>query len=184
VSSPISYRLDAGDGITEISGPWDEFARANGAPELTRERVLRRRLFDFFADPTTSEIYRQLFARVRRTGEPARVPFRCDGADRVRAMELAIRPLPDDGLELESRSIDEAARPLLPLFAPRSPASDELLTVCSWCKDGLRTDGSWTDLATLAAELGLMTRTSLPGLTHGICPRCEREWRAELGELP
>lgn len=184
MNAPIRYRLDARDGVTEISGPWDEFARANGSPDLTRERVLRRRLFDFIADATTAEIYRQIFARVRRTGEPASVRFRCDGAERVRAMELDIRPLPEDALELESRVVAEEARPPLPLFAPRPPASDELVSVCSWCKDGQRPDGSWTDLATLASELGLLSRPHLPGLTHGICPSCERDWLAELGERP
>jgi len=40
VDAPLTYRLDADDRIVDIRGPWDEFARANGAPELTRDKVL------------------------------------------------------------------------------------------------------------------------------------------------
>jgi hypothetical protein len=180
VDAPLTYRLDADDRIVDIRGPWDEFARANGAPELTRDKVLEHSLFGYVGDATTIEIYRQILARVRRTGEPATVAFRCDGAAQVREMALEVKALSGAEIELESRVVAEKARPAVPLFEPRPAAGEELLAVCSWCKDGQRPDGSWTDLATLAGELGLFRRPRTPRISHGICPRCESGWRAEL----
>jgi len=123
VDAPLTYRLDADDRIVDIRGPWDEFARANGAPELTRDRVLEHSLFGYVGDATTIEIYRQILARVRRTGEPATVAFRCDGAAQVREMALEVKALSGAEIELESRVVAEKAPPGPVGFVPAASGS-------------------------------------------------------------
>ena len=40
MTDPVSYVIDADDRIESVSGPWDAFATANGAPGLTAASVV------------------------------------------------------------------------------------------------------------------------------------------------
>jgi hypothetical protein len=50
-----TYEIDPANVIISVGGNWLDFARCNGAPSLTPERVIGRSIFDFIADRGTIE---------------------------------------------------------------------------------------------------------------------------------
>jgi hypothetical protein len=62
------------DRIVAIDRACDEFAARNGAPELTRESVTGRPLFEYVSGRETQEIVRLLFARARSPSAATRPP--------------------------------------------------------------------------------------------------------------
>ncbi|MCH5377252.1 MAG: hypothetical protein JJ992_25090, partial [Planctomycetes bacterium] len=74
---------------------WLAFANENGATELTRASVLQRCLWDFVAGDELRRLYMEIHSRVRSSGLPAVLPFRCDSPSLQRHMRLTITR--DDG---------------------------------------------------------------------------------------
>ena len=58
---------------------------------------------------------------------------------------------------------------LLEIFAERS---EEIITICSWCKRIKAKDETWLDAEEAIEKMSLFNRPQLPKLSHGICPVC------------
>lgn len=73
-TNPVVYEVDATDRIISVNDAWITFALHNSGEALLPPGIIGRHLWDSVADPTTIELYRMLYARVRSRGEP--VTFR------------------------------------------------------------------------------------------------------------
>jgi hypothetical protein len=163
--------VDAGDRITFVDESWVAFAAENGLGWLTLESVKGRSLWHYISDETTRQFYKALAAKVRETGRALSVPFRCDGPEVRRFMKMFIMNMVEGGLKFQSVLLDEQPRPKVELLDVNFPRSEEMLTVCAWCKKVKV--GGWVEVEDAVRELWLFERTQLPRITHGVCPECQ-----------
>lgn len=166
------HRIDCGDRIIFVNRSWLSFAIENSAPELNEQSVINRPLWDFIYDKETRHLYRILVEGVRRDLTAAVVPFRCDGPDRIRVMEMRIIPFTDGKVQFDCRLLREKARERVRLLDPGEERSDEFVVICGWCKKVRLPDNRWVEVEEAVAGLGLFAMRPLPNLTHGICGAC------------
>lgn len=177
------YTVDAQDTLSSVSEAWLKFARDNGAPELTRERVLGCNLWDFVDGAETRRLYEALFEAVRRRGETFEIPFRCDSPDRFRFMRLALAPQPDGRVECQGLLVREQPRPFYSILDRAFPRSSETLRLCSLCKRALVHGTRWSELADAVEELDLFGQDAAPALENGVCDRCRDAATAPAKDL-
>lgn len=166
------YHIDHADQITDVDNEWLDFAARNGAPELTRDHVLNKELWQFVSDPDTQLIYRMLFDAVRTKLRPISVTYRCDSPMLRRYMELTCLPRPKLGIELRSCIIREEPRPRAPILDREQPRSDEVATLCAWCKRYKVSEFDWREIDDAVTQLEFFSSPKLPQLSHGMCPTC------------
>ncbi len=181
---PSHYRLDSKDRIQFVDPRWLEFARDNDSSGLRRETVLGRPLWDFIAGAETRHLYERVFTAVRQDHRARDLPFRCDAPDRRRHMRLVVSPLEDDALDIEAHLDREETRPSVGLLEPGRPRNDELLKICSWCKQVLVSEDEWAEVEVAVERLHLFEADSLPQLTHGICEPCHSRMMADFESRP
>ena len=175
------YGVDASDTIRSLGDAWLAFARENGAPELTRDTVLGRSLWEFVTGDTSRELYDLIFARVRRERQLVVLPFRCDSPERFRFMQLVVAPGSGAALELRGELIREQARPYLPILDRILPRSVEALPMCSICLK-IRIHGSqWVEAEQAVERLSLFESARIPPLDYRVCEECARRARAPEG---
>jgi len=178
-SASCEYELDPLDRLAAVDDAWIAFARDNGAPSLVPPGPMGRSVFDYISDPTTAEFYHAIFARVRKTGLPATLPFRCDAPALRRFLSLHIAPRQDGSLRLQST---------VTRVEPRAPAAwadhsghsadEPLLRMCSWCKS-INVGSEWLEIEEAVTRLGLFEGPARM-VTHGICPACDARLRHEF----
>lgn len=172
------YRIDAGDLVVYVTPEWEAFANENKAPELTSEAVCGQPLSSFVVNMETRHLYRVMVDSVRRDRRTIVVPFRCDGPDVRRFMELTVSPRPDEHVQLEGRIVREEYREPVRLLDSSVSRTDEFVVLCSWCKRADVT-GDWVEVEEAVKLLELFNSLELPQITHGICPEClERTLRS------
>ena len=169
------YRVNAENRISYVDSTWVAFAAENGLPSLTAKLVIGTLLWDYISGAGMRQFYRMFMAKVRSTGLPVNVPFRCDGPDCRRFMEMGIILLARNALEFRNYLVREEPRPRVELFNPKFPRKGELLTVCSWCKKVKAS--RWLEAEDAVRELKLFESIGVPMISHGICPDCERTLR-------
>ncbi len=168
-----SYDVDADLTITALGEGWDDFARANAAPQLVSPAPLGRPLMSSIADAATGHVYRQLFERAAATGRPLSFPIRCDGPDLRRFLTLTISPRTTGGFRVSTVTTRTEPRDGMPLLAADQPRDDRFLTMCGWCQR-VHLDGRWVELEEAATSLRLFDRAALPQVSHGICESCQQ----------
>lgn len=173
VPLPYTWRVNRWDGVVRLSAvdallfasdEWRECARAHAGVE----EVVGRPFSEFVADPDTVPLYDLVFRRVRASGQPMNVPFRCETPEERRHMEMEVRSLGDGVLECHTRTV-LVERPAASASS-RAPAA-HFLTLCGWCRRVRLPEGTWADLETAAQRLSLFLG-EVPKVTHGICPHC------------
>ena len=196
-ASPVVYRVDRHDVITRVNAAWRAFAAENGARSLAA-RAVGTSLWAHVEGAETRALYAGVHAAVRRSGRPVTLPFRCDGPEERRWMELTVRPLGGGNLQVVSALVQRAASPRVPLLDPAEPRGAGQFVMCSWCKrvrvdgDGAAggaagagarpTDdgygaGPWVDVVGLPAG---RPGAGLPRVVHDACPDCAAHVRAAL----
>lgn len=174
------YFVDAEDRITHVTPGWQAFARENAAGErLSADRVIDRPLFDFIGDSETRLLYGIILRRVREGGSPITVPFRCDGPEVRRFMELRIRHAGHGALHFSGRLLREERRPAVAILDAEAERSREIVQMCGWCKQ-VKIGDAWVEVEQAVADLNLFDDLPLPRLSHGMCPACDLRLRAEL----
>lgn len=171
---PVTYRIDEEGRVLAVGQAWDEFARANQAPELTAGEMIGRSIWDAIGDPTTRAIYRRLVERVHEGASPVRFTFRCDAPARRRLLQMTITAGPGGTTDFETLPItfvERAPVALLDAAAPRAPG---LLRMCSWCKR-VPLDDDWVEVEEALRRSAIFHRDAPPAVTHGICPGCEAQ---------
>ena len=173
VGTLYTYQVDDRDRITAVSDNWDTFAEANGAPDLClSSNVLGTKLWDHIHDWETGHIYENLLAKVRDSGKSISVPIRCDAPAVKRHIDVRMKPLQDGSVAFICRIVALEPRAAVKLLSESVPRSDELLRICSFCKQIDLGQDQWVETETGIAKLGLFNQPALPGLTHTICPAC------------
>ncbi len=169
-------RVDAEDRIAFVDASWVAFAKENGTPALTAESVRGVSLWNYISESVTQEFYRIFMRKVRATGRTIVVPFRCDGPECRRFMEMAIVSLGAGALEFRSALLREEARPRVDLLDPDFPRTEQWLTQCAWCK---RVNvAGWMEVEEAVRQLGLFEQARLPRITHSVCPACKQAFES------
>lgn len=168
----IQYQINRADELVHVNDAWRSFAIGNATPALSTG-CLGTSLWRHIQGADVRQIYRELLHRVRATGNAVRFPFRCDSPLMRREMSMEIAPTSDGGVDFRVALLDEKQHQerLRLLECPASAESDELLRICSWCKS-VWVAGGWLPLEQAIKQLGLLSRSKTPGLTHGICQQC------------
>lgn len=165
------HTIDASGKIAAVKDEWVAFARENGAPELVREAVVGRSIWEYMVGRETRHISRLLLEKVRLTGKSLSIPYRCDSPDLRRYMEMEIVPAECGSVEFRSRLLKLERRDPVRLLDPCAARGNEFLTICSWCRRA-RTALGWVELDEAVKTLELFSSASLPQLSHGMCKDC------------
>ncbi|HEV7769983.1 MAG TPA: hypothetical protein VGO66_04895 [Solirubrobacterales bacterium] len=114
-----------------------------------------------------------LLRRIRGEARGVELPFRCDGPDVRREMDIRIAASSSGRLVLFSaRPRDEQRRERRqPLLDPAASRTNETIAMCGWC-DRFLVDGEWVEVEEAAVRLSLFARSELPAIAHGVCPDC------------
>lgn len=164
------YDLDVDLKLIAVDDAWSAFAIGNGTPELLPPAPLGRSVLGAISDPTTAQVYRDLYQRVRSTGRPVTFPIRCDSPRLRRYLDISITPRPA-GFRMRSTVRRTEPNPGGAVLQGGSPHTGPMLRVCSWCKK-VDMDGVWEELEVAVPRLHLLEAGPLPTLTHGICEEC------------
>jgi hypothetical protein len=178
MSGKYQYELDKDDKIIGVDSWWLAFAHENGIPELSVSTLVGRTIWEFIAGEPTQSLYRELHDRVRATGRPISIPFRCDSPTLQRHMRLTIHKEPQGRLLYESTLLRTQPQRHMRLLNPEFPRSSESLTMCSFCKRSLIEPSDWLDLENISLKLRLFDQQTVPELRYTVCPQCEN-----LGDL-
>lgn len=173
----VTYAVDTEGTIVYVNaGPWDAFARENGAPALSHDHVVGRRLEEFLSGKATVGASRATLASLA-TGAQRRhtYRYRCDAPGMEREMRMTVSRLDGPGgfagVLFHSVLLRQAPRPSMELLMrPHFDPALPLVTVCSYCKRFQYPPGgdAW-----LEAQAYLDAGGQAPvRLSHGICPRC------------
>jgi hypothetical protein len=170
-TTALSYAIDEHDHLVKVDEGYYRFAEENGWEEAGTS--LGRSLWDYVAGEDLKKVQRLLLRRVRDEAGDVELPFRCDGPDVRREMEIRILARPGGRAVLFSARLrSEAERDVhQPLLDPTAPRGIDTLAMCGWC-DRFEVDGEWVEVEEAARRLRLFERPELPALTHGICPDC------------
>ncbi|MCA1792311.1 MAG: PAS domain-containing protein [Desulfotignum sp.] len=175
------YRIDSTDTIVSISDNWCTFADANAwGSSLRPEDVVGRKLWDFIQDLETQHLYQELLRRTRGGMNSRPIPFRCDSPKERRYLELLIKALPNEQIEITSKICRTEPRKTISLLDATTPKSSDLVTVCSMCKKMQVSPEKWAEIEVALVHLKLFEADIMPQLTHGLCPTC---YQVAMGEL-
>lgn len=168
----LSYAIDDQDRLIRVDDGYYRFAAENGWNGAGDS--LGRSLWDFVEGQEVKKLQRLLLRRVREGAREIELPFRCDGPDVTREMDIRIAADHTGRVVLFSAWLREEEereepQPLLDADAPR--AEGDLLAMCAWC-DRFLVDGEWVEVEEAAKRLELLRRGEMPVLDHGICPEC------------
>jgi len=180
VPTRCCYSIDTADAVFAVDDAWVRFAQGNGAPELTRQRVLGSSLWAHIAGSETREIYETLFDWVRSHRAKITVPMRCDSPERVRVMRLELSPAPRGGIQFECVLERQHTRPYFSLLDRLMQRSRQHLPVCSFCRRILAF-GEWLEPETAATRLELLHTSFPPTPLESVCERCSSLTRGLAG---
>jgi hypothetical protein len=170
-TTALSYAIDDQDRLIKVDGGYYRFAAENGWDGAGAS--LGRTLWDFIAGKQTRKIQRMLLRRIRDEVRAVELPFRCDGPDVRREMDIRIAADKSGRVVLFSarlRSEEEREFPQ-PILDPSIPRGEDLLAMCAWC-DRFCINGEWVEVEEAAERLELFRRSEQPQISHGICPDC------------
>jgi hypothetical protein len=170
-TAALSYAIDEHDHLIKVDEGYYRFAEENGGHEAGTS--LGRSLWDYVAGRELVNLQRLLIRRIRDEVGDVELPFRCDGPEVRREMDIRIVARPGGRVVLfpaQLRPAEEREIPQ-PLLDPELPRGEEIVEMCGWC-DRFEVEGEWVEGEEAAKRLQLFNRPELPALTHGICPDC------------
>lgn len=135
----VRYEIDSNDVIVSVGGDWDRFARANGAEELMHDAVIGHPLRRYVVGDVTRMFIDTMLTKIRISGLPLSIPYRCDSPGTKRYMEMQLAMSEVSGHIVAShRLVREEAMPSLSIraLAPQAMggiASGSLVKRCSMC---------------------------------------------------
>jgi hypothetical protein len=170
----LSYAIDDQDRLIKVDEGFYRFAEENGWDAAGTS--LGRSLWDFVAGDEVRRVQRLLLRRIRDQIHEVELPFRCDGPEVTREMDIRIVADSSGRVvmfspRLRAEEEREEPQPLLDPAAVRT--EDDFLPMCAWC-DRFLVDGEWVEVEEAAKRLELFRRSEMPTLEHGICPACDK----------
>lgn len=175
------YRIDQSDRINFANQEWFDFARENNAMALRPDAVIGSLLWNYISDEETRRLFQVLLGKVRETGAPVALPYRCDSGDCRRFMEMKIVPMPDRQVGFYSRILRDEPREKVRLMEPHAERTDGVLVMCSWCKKIPLPDGRWVEVEEAVKALNLFDAPRLPMISHTMCPECAAAFVKDAG---
>jgi len=170
------YRLDAKDRIVDVGGDWDSFAMDNGAEGLVSSVVVGTLLRSYIAGDVTRMFVDALLARVRLSGRPAMIPYRCDSPGIKRCMEMSLAKIGSD-LVSEHRIVSERVMfPLLSFVAVEDKRPGDWVRRCSMCNRLTLRNGENCEPDAFAPAPGEALR-----VIYHVCADCQRRVQERLG---
>ncbi len=174
----VTYAIDGQDRITEVGDDWGTFAHENeGADRLRPESVVGESLWRYIRGATLVELYKAIFAQVRRSGEAVDFRFRCDSPAFQRRMRMRVEPLDNGLLGFCSETLAVTPRDA-PLSAHAYDAGFGVLKRCSLCNLFELSDGDWTDAVTAVQHDAVLDRHGRIQIVWTVCPDCRNEFRS------
>ena len=169
--------IDDEDRLVKVDSGYYRFAEENGWDGAGDS--LGRSLWDFVAGEDLERLQRMLVRRIRSEVRSVELPFRCDGPDVRREMDLNIAANASGRLVVFSARMrsEQPREPTQELLSAEVPRSKRTLTMCGWC-DRFLVGDEWVEVEEAAARLGLFELAELPKISHGICPDCGEMLRA------
>lgn len=171
----VSYYTDLSFRIVSVGGCWSTSAAQSEANELTPGQVVGQSLWKFIAGEPMRNLYQEVLDRVVKGQRPVTLPFRCDSPTRRQWMLLTIASLPQRELSFVCQLVRVEPRPAVALLDIHQARSQEILTLCSWCKRVKVRMREWIEVEEAVALLGLEEKPIQPQLLHGLCPDCRDE---------
>lgn len=168
----VRYRIDGTDTICSVNEAFFSFGQSNGRA-IKADQVLNHSLFDFIDGEPTRYLTKTLFARVRESGRPVQIAFRCDSPECRRFMNMHIETAAKGELLFENQLVKIEPRQPISMFARYSQhVSDQLLTMCSWCNRVLSPDQRWFEVDVAISDSEWFLNPATVTISHGICPDC------------
>lgn len=168
----VYYGLDGHDRICCVDNNWVTFAKANGAPELSPELVVGKSLWHFVKGRETVDLTRVIFDKVRLTEAAFVIPFSCDSPTETRSMVMLVKPGAGKFIEISTRTVLDPIEKHLHHHVPMVDRVGQMLKVCAWCCRIELITKMWVEVEYVIGDLGALSTTYLPSITHGICPDC------------
>lgn len=169
----VTYVLSPVSTIAAVSGAWDDFARANGAPELVGEAVIGTSIWAWVGGPDTRTVLGKLLDRAFAGAELRGIGYRCDSPELRRFMEVDASLEADGMLRLTHRLVRAEPREQpAELLARSSPRAADLIRMCSWCNAVYVENAGWLEIEEAARVSPLLSRVRQPSITHGVCDAC------------
>jgi len=167
----LSYAIDEHDHLVKVDEGYYRFAEENGWTDAGAS--LGRSLWDYVAGEDLKKVQRLLLRRIRDEVGEVELPFRCDGPNVRREMDVRIKAGRGGRAVLFSAKVrlEEARERPQPLLDPAASRGPETLAMCGWC-DRFEVEGEWVEVEEAARRLELFDRPDMPVLSHGICPEC------------
>jgi hypothetical protein len=171
------FRVDSSDRIVAVNGDWRAFVRDQEAVGFFNEPMANHSLWGLIDNRGTRHLLKSVLRNVRRTGLPSRIPFRCDGKQIQRLMELKIEREKEGHTRFTTRILRQA---------PRHPdaavaSSVGLVIQCAWCQRLAISQKLWLDLDEAIGRFRLFDAPLHPHLSHGICKTCYGQHRMTTG---
>jgi hypothetical protein len=170
-SSPtVSYILDSQHRIIHCNPAWDRFAKSNGAPDLTGDRVIGSDVFDATPD-VLKKFYDDGFQTAIDRGI-WEVSYECSSPDLFRKYRMRVHCLGRTvGFIVTNSLIYESHH-----RRPRKPDTEKyvqangLVTMCAHCRRSQRVDRP--DQWDFVSHYLRLKGTALLTVSHSFCPIC------------
>ncbi|HEU4905946.1 MAG TPA: hypothetical protein VFT19_07500 [Solirubrobacterales bacterium] len=170
----LSYAIDGEDRLIRVDKGFYRFAEQNGWHGVNDS--LGRSLWDFVAGHDVKKLQKMVVRRVREGAREVELPFRCDGPEVAREMDIRIAAGRSGRVVLFSATLREEVErdEPQPLLDPDAPRGGGFLAMCAWC-DRFLVSGEWIEVEEAARRLQLFRRSEMPVLDHDICPACSKQ---------
>ncbi len=181
--------------ILAIGSPnWDAAMEMCNAAHLRADLLLGANIFAYVAGEEVAATYRD-WMRALQTGREPQITFeyRCDAPALKREMRMTMTAVVDGGrpssVLFQSLVLSETERPPINLFdaahMKRQMESDlalPLVTLCSYCHSVKvrAANGDWVSAEAYYQKGG----SDQVRISHGVCPKCFRAFRARPHREP
>ncbi len=165
----VVYRIDPKDRIEFFNTEFQVSALAGGLTDPSS--IYGVPIWTYIGDPDLTELYRQIYDRVRTTRTSSMLAFRSDTRDLRRSIQMEVRLLDTGGIEHVCRVALEEKRPSLYLLDPSAQRNMSIVKMCSWCAR-VQIYPRWVEPEEASRMLAPNSREPLPEIVHGLCPVC------------
>lgn len=127
--------------ILWVGGDWDEFALENQGPAAVANQVLSTRLDDHIVGEDTKAAVLALLETVFETQKEIKLDYRCDSPQKLRRVQLTIRPMKDERVLMvhDLRDVQSFVKP----FGNWHYRHDAKASKCSFCNSVRHDGGVW-----------------------------------------
>lgn len=179
-SPDFAYRLDRDNLVASVCDDWDELTAGFSTSGTAAAALVGTSIFGYITGAENRHLFEMLFERCRASARPLSVHFRCDSPELRRYMLLELTALGNGEVQVVSRLARSVPRPYVALLDHAVPRSGRSLLICAWCKQ-VNVAGRWLEVEEAVEALGLFGLETLPMLTHGACPVCQRRLLDDIG---